>query len=79
MESVKVRLTAQVTTARFGEQMPGTIMVTDSEHARYLVHDLGAAEYMDKKLPKHDETPAKAEAKAPAKKARGKNDEVNNG
>lgn len=49
MESVKVNITAEVSTDRYGAMHPGDVCVTDDGYARFLVNELKAAEYADAK------------------------------
>lgn len=51
METVKVKITAPVTSDRYGEMTPGGIVATDPAYARHLVVDLGAAEYVEQAAP----------------------------
>ena len=45
MELVKVNITTQALTARYGTLNPGDSVLTDAQYANHLVHDCGAGEY----------------------------------
>lgn len=49
MELVKVNITTQALTARYGTLNPGDSVLTDAKYANHLVHDCGAGEFA--KLP----------------------------
>ena len=49
MELVKVNITIQALTARYGTLNPGDSVLTDAQYANHLVHDCGAGEFA--KLP----------------------------
>lgn len=60
MEQVEVEILGQVITHRYGVLNTGDVLRTDSEFAKHLVDDCGAAKYRD------DHRAAAGDAAAPA-------------
>lgn len=59
-EQVKVKITGQAITARYGTLSTGDLLTTDAAFAKHLVDDCGAAEYVAS--PKAPTTAGKGEA-----------------
>ena len=68
MEIVKIRITSTVVTAPYGTIMPGTILRTDAEYARFLVESCQAGEYV--KTPANDENKQEEQQVTDPKRAR---------
>ena len=65
MEQVQVEITGLISTSRYGNMSPGTILRTDAAFAKHLVEEAGAAKYVQvKSVPAVDETPV-AETETP--------------
>jgi hypothetical protein len=45
-EQVQVEITGLVSTSRYGNLTPGTILRTDPDFAKHLVEEAGAAKYV---------------------------------
>ena len=73
MELVKVNITTQALTARYGTLNPGDSVLTDAKYANHLVHDCGAGEFAKPPVAAAKESEAEAAAAEATSKTAKKN------